>query len=89
MTTYSSQGGAPSGRIGAVFRRLGRALRTAARNYAAAREIQARRIIFSRFDEHQLRDIGVDRFGTPLRSTSVDPTPPQGANDDHETRRAA
>lgn len=64
---------------------IGRAARTAARNYAAAREIEARRLAFRGLDEHALRDIGVDRFGTPYRDDAA----PQAANDDQDTRRAA
>jgi hypothetical protein len=69
--------------------RIGRALRTMAHNYAVAREIEARRLAFSRLDANQLEDIGVDRFGTPFRDVTADLAPPASANDDHPVRRAA
>ena len=72
-----------------LFARIGRALRTMAHNYAVAREIEARRIAFSRLDTHQLEDIGVDRFGTPFRDVTADLATPAGANDDRPVRRAA
>ena len=75
--------------ISRIFGRIGRALRTAAHNYAAAREIEARRLAFGRLDAHQLEDIGVDRFGTPFRDVTVTLATPAVANDDHATRRAA
>lgn len=77
--------------IGAFFSVIGRGLRTIARNYAAAREIEARRLAFRGLDEHTRSDIGVDRFGIPYRAAGTTTAKP--ANDDttndRDSRRAA
>jgi uncharacterized protein YjiS (DUF1127 family) len=89
MSNSTRNAGAFRDRLAAAFRRIGTTLRTVARNYAAARELEARRYAYSRFEEHQLQDIGVDRFGVPYRDYNVGAKPVAGANDDHGTRRAA
>jgi hypothetical protein len=84
MTTTATRNSAT------LLGRIGRALRRFAANYAAVREIEARRHIFASFDDHTLQDIGVDRFGSPYGDRVVAPaTTPANANDDHEIRRAA
>jgi len=46
---------------------LGRGLGRIAQAYVDWRSEQARRIALAGLDERMLRDIGVDRHGTPLR----------------------
>lgn len=77
--------------IGAFFSAIGRGLRTMARNYAAAREIEARRLAFRGLDEHTRSDIGVDRFGIPYRNPGVATAKPANddANANRDSRRAA
>src|SRR3546814_20360741 len=81
MSTTTHRAGSTG--LRSILRHIGRAARTAARNYAAARQIEARRLAFRGMDEYALRDIGVDRFGLPYRAPPV-AAPPKAPPTEHD-----
>ena len=87
--THESDNRPAAGRFAGILRAIGRTARTIARNYAAAREIEARRLAFRGLDDHMRADLGIDNFGVPYRDAGLDAAPRAHANDDRESRRAA
>jgi len=65
---------------------LGRGFRRIARAYVDWRTEQATRIALAGLDERALRDIGIDRHGTPLRYVAPAET---NANTNDKLRAAA